>query len=753
MTSLAPDGTRPTGTGTVAPSSKGQVPEGEEISPLVLQFMQQQNEELKRREWAAWVEGEYTKCRNARAPFERQWYINLAFVAGKQYVAPIEVPGNGFRLSSPAAPPWRVRLVINKIRIAVRTECAKLSSSKPLPVVLPSTNENEDLTAAKVGELLLKAHFRTAEFEKTYRSWIWWGVVCGVSYLKSYWDPSAQDYDSMALPEAPVGPDGHPLPPAIIAQNKQLQEYMNTPVPAQGKINTERVNPFHVYVPDLLAEDINQQPYIIHVSTRHPLWVEKSFGFKPTPDTRAASTIMESATIIAKNSEEHLDSVLVKEVWLKPNAHPDFPEGGVLTIINGKVVQAATKWPWPFREYPFYKYDGIPTGGFYGDSVVVDLIPIQKEYNRTRSQIIEIKNTMGKPRLLYQQGSINPRKISSEPGQAIPYVAGYEKPTIMQPAEIPSTMAAEIQNLTAEFDDISGQHEITRGSTPSQVTSGTAIAFLQEQDDTKLSYQVASIENAIEVLGRHYLEYVAKYWDEPRIIKVTGRDNSYESMKWKGNDLKGNTDVKVHTGSALPYSKAAKQAMLVEMMQNGFLDPMMGLELMEMPTLGKALDELQNDKRQAQRENMKMSDAPPELLQMLLSPAPGPNGEQPIQMVDPRTNKNIVFNGDMTPFQPKPPVPVNSWDNHEAHIHHHNEYRKTQEFELLDPLQKQGFELHVQMHQMALMSQMVNMQGQVIKEGPNGPMPAMTGPAQEPPTGMVEETTEGGPLSGESPPQ
>lgn len=55
-------------------------------------------------------------------------------------------------------------------------------------------------------------------------------------------------------------------------------------------------------------------------------------------------------------------------------------------------------------------------------------------------------------------------------------------------------------------------------------------------------------------------------------------------------------------------------------------------------------------------------------------------------------------------WHPTPPIPVNSWDNHEAHIQYHNMFRKTQEFELLPDEVKQAFELHVQMHQMALIS-------------------------------------------------
>lgn len=679
----------------------------------------------------SWVDAEVHKCRNARAAFERQWYLNISFYSGKQYNSPVEVPGQGFRLTVPKAPPWRVRSITNLIRGAVLKECSKLTSSKPIPTVVPATNEDEDQTAAIVSEAILKSHFANAKFEEIYRQWVWWGTVCGVSFIKSYYDPSELDYDSMQLPAPLTMPDGSPLPEEIVAQIPGLKEKLETPEPAKGKICFERITPFHLFVPDMLCENIQNQPYIIHQMTRTPEWIKSKFGFKPTCDSRAANSIIDAAVVIAKGGQDSYDSVIVTEVWIKPGSHSDFPEGGLITIINNKAVQMFEHWPTPFAEYPFYKFNGMPTGGFYTESRVTDMIPIQKEYNRTRSQMMEIKNVMGKPKIMYPKGSINPRQISTEPGQSIPYQAGYAPPVVLPGAEVPNSMWSEVEQIRSEFNDISAQHDISNGSAPTGVSSGTAIAYLQEQDDTILSYQVAGIEYACELLGTHYLKYVTKYWDNDRIIKVTGRNNSFESIHWKKSAAEGNTDVRVQTGSALPTSKAAKQALITEMMQNGFLDPAVGLEILDMGAFEKAMEDILVDKKQATRENLKMQDAPDKILELLMSPPPGPNGEN--GFTHPESGLQLDHMGQ--PFQPQAPIPVNSWDNHDAHITLHNNFRKTQEFEQLSETKKRAFELHVQTHQMSIMSAQVNSQGLMLQPGQAPPPPEQGMPPEGPPDG------------------
>ena len=724
MASKDTAGPRPSLRGTVAGTQSPMSDLAGLSEEDMLALLEEQRLQRKKQEWASYFNAEFQKCKTARAQFERQWYINMAFLSGQQYLQPVNLTAAGFRLVTPKAPPWRVRLVINKIRTAIRTECAKLTTSKPIPTVLPQTNEDEDFTAASVGEQILKSEFGTAKFEAQYRSWIWWGTTCGTSFLKQHWDATEKDHDSRMLPKPPTFPGtGMPIPDEIINEIPRLSEYMNTPQPAYGKIQVERVTPFHIYVPDLLSESLEEQPYLIHTMAKSPLWVERKFGFKPTCDVRTSATILGAAAIVAaKGAPEHLDAVTVKEVWIKPDAHKDFPNGGLLTIINDKVVQCKEEWPYPFPEFPFYKYDAMQTGGFYSDSIIVDLIPIQKEYNKKRSQSIEIADTVGKPKFFYQQGSIDPRMITNEPGQGIPYKFGYEPPIPIAGQDVPASFSNEIVQLAQEFDDISGQHEISRGQTPtSAISSGTAIAYLQEQDDSKLTYQVASIESAIELLGKHYLFLVSQFWSDDRVIKVTGKNDTFEAIHWKQNMLKGNTDVKVQTGSALPFSKAARTALLTEMMQNGFVDPQSGMEMLNFGGLEKVLDVALVDKRQAMRENLRMAAAPEKMLMLILNPAPGPNGEPPVERLHPETGESVKFNGDGTPFQPQPPFPVNSWDNHEEHIHWHNFFRKTQQFEQLSDIQKQAFEMHVQLHQLAIQSQLINTQGNVLEDNSGQP--------------------------------
>lgn len=715
------DRTRTDGTTVTAPSGVN----FNELTPELQEIIRQRYMEQKRTEWVAWAETVFNDCKTGRQMFERQWFLNLAFYEGKQYIAPALVPGYGFRLTTPRAPRHRVRLVINKIRKAVLTECARLCSSRPIPTVVPATNEREDAQAALIGEQILKAAFSTSGFEQEYRMAVWWAAVTGTGFIKQYWDAGAKDFDSMKLPETPMMPDGSgPVPDEIIDRVPGLRQKLNTPVPSQGKICIEKVSPFYIYVPDLMNTDINQQPYVIHVLTKTKQWVKNVYGFTPVADANSAATTLDTAMIIARGAEQRFDSVMVKEVWIKPGGHPDFPNGGLLTIINNRLVQCRENWPLPFPDYPFYHITGIPTGGFYGDSIVVDLIPLQKEYNKTRSKATEIKNIQGVARIVYAEGSVNPRKISTEPGQSIPYTPGYDKPDILPAVEVPASYNNEIERLNQEFDDLSNQHDLTQNGDPA---SGTAMAFLVEQDNELLVFQTSSIERATQQLGNHYLKLASNYWDGDRVVRVTGKNQTYEALRWKKDSLRGNTDVRVQTGSALPVSKAARQALITEFMQNGFIAPEAGLEVLDLGNLEQMMDEYLTDKRQAIRENLKIAEMPEKLLAMFMSPQPDPQtGNPPFEgEPNPVTGKPQQMNGDGTPFEPQPPIPVNSYDNHEAHIQWHNQYRKTEEFEILSDAHKKAFELHVQLHQLAIQTNQVNMGGQIIQQ--NGGQPGDTG--------------------------
>ncbi len=635
----------------------------------------------------------FAECKNDRAVVERQWYMNLAFYFGKQYVQFLTQSGsNNFTLRTPSAPPWRVRIVVNKIRAIIRHEISRLTAQKPTFIVVPSTTEDEDQAMARVAEQILETAYAEKKIDKKLRQAVWWASNTGTGYLKSYWNPNIK----------------------TVVDGKT----------ALGDFCVERVSPFHIYVPDLVEEDIQNQPYVIHASMKDPAWVEMMYGFKPDTTTKRESVMEDSYLNLIGARIRPKEQVLILEMWIKPGNLKDYPDGGLVTVIGGKLVQNLKKFPYLHGEYPFYHISIVPTGKYYGESNITDLIPVQREYNRTKSQIIEAKNLMAKPRLIAPKGSINARMINSEPGQVIQYQPGFEAPRPLPMDSLPSYVLQELDRLQMEMDDISGQHEISRGSNPSQVTAATAISYLQEQDDTKLGYAVASIEEAMQNLGRHILSYVVQYWSEPRLVRVVGRDSAFEAFYFKGSQLKGNTDVRVQAGSALPQSKAARQAFVMDLLKLGVVPPEQALELLDIGGIDKIYEDSLVDKRQSERENLKMASIDANLALQLTMPATDPMTGLP--KVDPMTGQ---------PQMPPPVLPPNSWDNHQAHIAVHNRFRKTQQFELLPDAVKQIFEQHVTLHMYAL----------------SGMQPTMPGGISGPPVGGDGTIQQGQPQQG--PPQ
>jgi hypothetical protein len=601
----------------------------------------------------------YNLARNGRFPFEKVWYMHMAFYFGKHYAqwatsaldnTTMATELSYSKLYEPPVPNWRVRLVCNRIRTVIRGEMAKITKEKPRGFVIPSTTDEADLAGARAGEAIHEHLWRELSMNKVVRRAIFWDLICGTSYIKDWYDKDAVGTDRI-----------------------------------KGKICAEPVTPFHLIVPDLQEEEIENQPYLIQEMAKDASWVKKHFDVDVRPDSDAAGggifeqRFLAALGVSGANEKKY---VSIREGWIKPNSK--FPDGLFIMWTKDKVLHSKEGWPFKHGDYPFTKFDHIPTGRFYGESSIADLIPLQKEYNRTRSQIIESKNRMSKPQLVAVRGSVDPKRITSEPGLVIFYTPGFAPPQPLPLQNLPAYVLDEVERIKSDMDDVSSQHDISRGSTPPGVSAATAISFLQEQDDSKLLLTVASLEEGVEKIGKHFLNHVAEFWQAERMVQVTGVNGQWEAYKFSTESLKGNTNFKIEAGSATPVSRAAKQAFILELMKNGYVPPEQGLKYLDMSETGRMYEELQRDARQAQRENMKMAE-----------------GQQ---------------------------VLVNTFDIDLAHVQEHESYCKTEEYETADEQIKAGFQEHLTMHRQKL----AMMQGlqlppddpQLIAIGRGQPVPA-----------------------------
>src|SRR6056297_1952927 len=196
------------------------------------------------------------ECRSARLQFERQWYMNMAFYFGKQWAQWTPSVQGFTQLKTPPAPPWRVRLISNKIRPIIRAELAKLTKEHPQAFVIPASSDDEDLLAARAGEQIYEYHMRELNFNRRIRQAMFWLTMTGNGFMKDWFDP-----------QAPVGkdPEGNTL---------------------RGRVQIESVSPFHIFVPEIQDEELENQPYLIHSVAKTPDWVKGRYGKEKTAEIK-----------------------------------------------------------------------------------------------------------------------------------------------------------------------------------------------------------------------------------------------------------------------------------------------------------------------------------------------------------------------------------------------------------------------------------------------------------------------------------
>jgi hypothetical protein len=357
--------------------------------------------------------------------------------------------------------------------------------------------------------------------------------------------------------------------------------------------------------------------------------------------------------------------------------------------------------------------------------VVEDLIPLQREINRTRSQLIEARNLTSKPGFFYRTGSMDVNKWTSAPGQAIDIKPGSEFPQPIPLPQIPAYVENMQDRYLQDVEDISGQHQVSKGNAPAGVTAGTAIQFLQEADNSYMATTHSSIEDAMKKVAHQTIALAIEFYDSERLVKYVGRDGQINAKYLSQSDIKSGTDIRIEGGSSLPVSKAARIALFMDLMTRGAIPVDQALKLMELPSMKAYYDLTEVDEKQATRENVAMSELDPQqtlqariqVVQMAQQSIP--MGIDPMQ--SPQASQQMELGNE-------PVVEVHDWDEHDVHIMVHTRYMKSQEYEMLPDEIKNEFELHLQAHKdrkfKVMMEDMVQQLG---AEGDTGGMGAPEG--------------------------
>lgn len=476
--------------------------------------------------------------------YRMQNYLNIAYYAGKQWLSYDKV---NKKLIEPPKSPYKTRITANRIQPIVRTELAKITKSKPIMNVIPASDSEEDIASANIGDKVTSYIEYELDCQKSDKECILWGLTTEAGYIKPFWD---------------------------ITKGDKIDDTTKT-----GDINIDVVSPFEVKY-DPSAKKWSEVRWLAFEKARDVYYVKQMYNKDVTPDdTLVSSNIFESQlknlnSNFATAFKPMKNGVKVTEYWEKPT--PKYPKGRRVTFANDVLLLSEEDIGFgendnTERELPLFPFFHIKVPGrVQGMSIVEQLMPIQKEYNLTRSQIVDHRKYMTNPKWIAESGTLI-EDITDEPDQVIEYRPGSAPPHRDQPTDMSQGIYKNLEQCIEEFYFISGQQEVSHGSTPPGVTSGIAISFLEEQDDTKLGPSIANWIDCKQAYMSYLLKMIRFKYDIPRTIKLVGDNNKVEVMQFEGSQLTS-TDVRIQEGSMQQNSKTAKLELVSNLVKLGLLN-------------------------------------------------------------------------------------------------------------------------------------------------------------------------------------
>jgi hypothetical protein len=641
----------------------------------------------------------FETLKRGRQAMERQWRLNLAFYKGKQYSF---FPPRSDRLESLSTdegekPRHRVRITSNQIIVGAHSLLAQLTKTKPQMYAAPGSGSDHDVKAAQLALRLFEYWWDDLRLDEKLDEALLWSIIAGQGYWKISWD--AQAGKQMRFLMDPMGN------PIVDDSMKDLfrgeLEKMGIPpqekVVYMGDIKIEAMSPFDVYL-DPTARTFEDAKYAICVHHLDPDEIKARFGKELSATDVSVSP---DNTLPFSNSEDAADPT-VRKVYIGyfcPG--PAIPNGRIVAWVDGpeKQILSDEKWNYPSNDLPLVKFPGLRVpGGVYDDAPTTHSIPLQKELNKTISQIVEYKNLTINPVMTAPIGSLRTRR-TNEPGQVLQYAPiGNHKPEFETLPTLPPYVFEHLENISRRLKEIFFSVDVLEGKVPPNVEAGIAIDLLQEMAADKLSPIIKLIELGLARAGQLMLGLAQEYYIEQRLLKIRGSGGSIQVKRFTQADINGGVTITAKVGSGLPRTRAGRQAQVERWVELGIVPPDKATKYLDLGHVAGITDRFQADEDQAYREIEKLIKGQP-LNPEAVNAAIG----QMQQGINPETGEAI--SGDPAEIQyllqraSLMPGPV---DNHAVHYDVLSFFMTGVEFENLPTDVRERFYIHAELTQQAM---------------------------------------------------
>src|SRR3990167_2057511 len=261
--------------------------------------------------------------------------------------------------------------------------------------------------------------------------------------------------------------------------------------------------------------------------------------------------------------------------------------------------------------YPYQRLiNYILPRSFWGISEIEPLESPQREFNKLVSYVLDVLYLTGNPIWVVDSTSgIDTQNLTNQPGLVVEKEPGSEvrreAGVQLQPYILPL-----IDRMKEIVEQLMGSQDITRGIAPGAVTAASAIADLQNAAQTRMRLKMKNLDAYLQDLGQQYASRVLQFYTAPKVFRLTGKDGTEKFFKMhiqKNEDgthsamvqrftdnsllnpvpeeyqLRGKLDVRVTTGSSLPFSKVENEKRAYGLFDRGIIDAEEVLKSLDYP--------------------------------------------------------------------------------------------------------------------------------------------------------------------------
>lgn len=366
-----------------------------------------------------------------------------------------------------------------------------------------------------------------------------------------------------------------------------------------GNVDPVVISPFNFFV-DPMATSIDDAEYVIYATYKNVGEIIKAYPEKSEELKNSTEQANDTYLMYGRNTEglTGKDTILYIECYqrdysvIEDEIEEDgkkykitrmkYPRGRRI-VIAGDVLLDDSENPYKDGKFPFRAWKCYEISGqFWGIGEVEQIISPQEYANKLTNNLLTNARLMANPVWIVDKNSgIAQNSLTNQDGLVVRKNPGTDVKR-EAPPPMPGYIRDTIEMLKNDIEIISGVFDVTRGERPGGITAAAAIQALNEQAQGRIKLKLQTFEVFIAEIGGLWLSRIQQFWVTARSVRIMGKDYKVSFDTVSKDDIDGDYDVIIATGSTMPVNKTARLQQIIQMAQTPAED---GLPLVDRKTV------------------------------------------------------------------------------------------------------------------------------------------------------------------------